>query len=532
MLKERLNTLRCFAVMCVTMLGACGGGGGSSPVVAQPVVQPPATEAVSAMGVITVLGSVTVNGVVYETNATTVTMNGQTATFSELARGQIIVLEGTIEVDGPRGTADFVDYEATVIGPVENIDATLGQLLVMGQTVLTDANTVFDPSIDPATFAGLSVGSNAQISGFLKANGELVATRIEPDTTSTGVQVIGPVSGLDLANMIFAMNRLTVDYGSATFIDLPGGMPANGMFVIVRGSLASGVLVVDEIESLYESGFGIPGERTQVHGMITRFGSATDFNLNGFPVTTDASTSFVNGTINDLQANTEITVDGDFFADGSIILANEISIGSVDDPTTTLTFDFADFTDISVSTVFNVTVTHGSDFSVEVIADSDVANRVEVTQTGSSLSIALATGDGNFDTLQALVTMPVLNAIDLTGVVNANLRDFNQSLLTVSVGGVSRLRGDGLTIGDLTANVGGVSELDFGDIRPIGNATIDIGGVSQATLNMDIGTMITGSVGTGQGTSESTLYYFGTNVTVDVTTDPLSSVVKLGETKP
>jgi len=29
----------------------------------------------------------------------------------------------------------------------------------------------------------------------------------------------------------------------------------------------------------------------------------------------------------------------------------------------------------------------------------------------------------------------------------------------------------------------------------------NVGGVSQATLNMDIGTTITGSVGTGQGTS-------------------------------
>jgi hypothetical protein len=87
-------------------------------------------------------------------------------------------------------------------------------------------------------------------------------------------------------------------------------------------------------------------------------------------------------------------------------------------------------------------------------------------------------------------------------------------------------------IDDLTASVSGVSLLDFGNIRPIGNANIDVSGVSQATLNMDVGSTMTGSVGTGQGTGVSTLFYYGTNVAVNVSKDPLSSIVRLGETRP
>ena len=78
----------------------------------------------------------------------------------------------------------------------------------------------------------------------------------------------------------------------------------------------------------------------------------------------------------------------------------------------------------------------------------------------------------------------------------------------------------------------GVSYLDFGGIRPIGSANIEISGVSQALLNMQVGSALAGSVTTGQGTGESRLYYFGTNVTVDVTTDSLSRVIRLGDTKP
>jgi hypothetical protein len=130
--------------------------------------------------------------------------------------------------------------------------------------------------------------------------------------------------------------------------------------------------------------------------------------------------------------------------------------------------------------------------------------------------------------------MPVLNQIDVGAgaLANVTLEDFDQMQMTVNVGGVSSLRGEGLQIVDLTAAVSGVSVLDLGDIRPIGNASIDVSGVSQATLNMEPGSALTGSVRTGQGTGHSTLFYYGTNVTVNVTTDSLSRVIKLGDSRP
>jgi hypothetical protein len=537
MMNKKTFRLRNLGLVIVGMLAACSGGNvtvsAEGPIFPPlpPPIPAPTTEAVSALGVISALNSLTVNGVRYETGATTVTVNGQLASFADLKRGQIVSLEGTIEVDRPRGTANRIDYEATVVGPVESIDAALGQLIVMGQTVNTDADTVFHAAIDPGTFAGLAVGSNAQISGFLNDNGEFVATRIEPDTTSMGVQVIGSVTGLDLANMLFTVNRLTVNYGSAAVIDLPGGGPADGMFVIVRGSLANGILVVDEILSLYDWEANV-GERIQVSGFITRFESSNDFDINGFSARANSNTGFSNGTINDLAANARITIDGELATSGDAIRANAITFGHVVDPTTTVTFNFTNFTEISVPTVFKVTVAQGPDFSVQATVDSDIVNRIDVTQTGSRLNIALLPADGNIDTLEAFVTMPVLNRIDLTGVVNATLEGFNQSQMMINVGGVSRLYGNALIIGDLTTNVSGVSQLNLGDIRPLGSANIDVSGVSLATLNMDVGSTLTGSVSTGQGTGTSTLFYYGTNVNVNVATGPISSVVKLGETRP
>ena len=487
------------------------------------------TAAVSAFGAITELNSATVNGIRYNTDATTVEANGLPANVADLKLGQIVAIEGEVNFSDATGRADAIGYTASVIGPAENIDATLKRLIVMGQTVLTNADTVFDSSIDPDTFAGLTLAATTQISGFRNDAGEIIATRIEPDTTSSDVQLVGTVAGLDLANMLFSVDRLTVDYSGATVIDLPMGMPADGLLVIVRGSLTNGILAVDAIASI-DNLAATPGERGHLGGLITRFVSAADFDLNGFPITTNASTHFVNGAVGDLQANAEITIDGEISAGGDTVLANQVTIGRPVNDRTGLTFDFENFTNISVFGLSRVTVTQGQNYSIEVSAISDAVNDVQVTQSGDTVSFNL----NNTQLLNAVVTMPVLNQIDVgaNALANVTLKNFDQLQLTANLGGVSFLRGESLLISDLTATVSGVSLLDFGGILPIGNANIDVSGVSQARLNMEVGSTLAGSVNTGQGTGVSTLFYYGTNVDLNVTTDTLSRVIRLGDTKP
>jgi hypothetical protein len=138
----------------------------------------------------------------------------------------------------------------------------------------------------------------------------------------------------------------------------------------------------------------------------------------------------------------------------------------------------------------------------------------------------LRLGDHDIETLEGRVTLPVLNRVDLDGVVKVNLSGFNQTQLTVDVAGTSQLKGDLLVISDLTASVSGVSELDFGDIAPLETANISVDGVSRATLNMDVNSSLTGSV---SGLSE--LSYYGTNVDVNVETDFTSSLTRLGDTR-
>ena len=294
-------------------------------------------------------------------------------------------------------------------------------------------------------------------------------------------------------------------------------------------SVVSGILVADSVEALFDASGGTPGERAQTQGVITRFASATDFDVNGFPITTDTSTAYSGGTVSDLQVNVEITVDGEISSSGDSVLANLITYGEIVSPTTTLDFNLSNFDEISVQSVFKVTVSQDSDFLVQVTIDADDANRVDVTQTGDTLNIGLlpASGNDNIQTIEAVVTMPALTAINTQGVIDTTLNDFSQPQLRIDLSGVSRLYSDSISIGALTANVIGVSQLDLGDARPLNTANIDIAGVSTATLNMNIGSTLSGSV-----TGVSSLNYYGTNVVQNLTIGAGSSLNRLGETRP
>ena len=490
----------------------------------------PNSEPVAAQGTITGFGDLTVNGTRYDALGASVLVDAEPAMLSDLKIGHVVTLTGDINPTGLTGRASTVHMHSRVNGPLEAIDAGNGRLTVMRQTIRLGPDTHYPADIDPATLDGLATGDRVRISGYADAAGAIRATRVETAATNAPLHLVGEVSGLDIANLLFDINQLTVDYANALVIDLPGGAPGNGMTVRAIGTLSNGLFVAEQLVS-GPALTGNSGKRVQLGGIVTRFASMADFEVNDTAVSASSASAFTNGDSGDLQLNARVTIDGEFDT-GATVRAEHITFGDVTSHAAILAYDFDGFTSISVPTVFGISVIQGSEYSVEVIVDEEAANRVAVTRDGATLTIALLPGDGRIETLEARVTMPVLDRIDLTGVVNARLYGFDQPEMTINVGNVSNLYGDALRIGHLQATVSGVSRMDLGDIRPIGQADVAVSGVSQATLNMDIGSRLGGSVSTGQGTGTSVLFYYGSNVTLDVVTGDNASLVWLGETRP
>ena len=171
-----------FATAILSTAGCGGGGGGGDDGgVTPPPTTPPPTGGITGSGVavgpITGFGSVIVNGVTYDTSSATFTKDGQPATQDDFSVGQVVVVKGSVDDDGTNATADSVEFDDVVEGPVSSHNTTTGEFVVLGQTVRIVATTSFDDT--PACPADLTQAIAVEVSGLADANGVIEATRIE-----------------------------------------------------------------------------------------------------------------------------------------------------------------------------------------------------------------------------------------------------------------------------------------------------------------------------------------------------------------
>ncbi len=301
-----------------------GGGGGSNPPPGGGGTNPPiqGIDGVGiAVGPVTGFGSVIVNGVRFDTATAQIRIDDSPGLESDLRVGQVLVVKGRYNSDGATGTADTIDYNDAVEGPVTSVDVVAGTLGVMGQVVRVSATTVFDNRFATPSLAGISVGDIVEVSGFPDAAGEIVATRIEPRPAGQAFELFGVVSSL--AGTRFNVRGTVVDFAGAQVDD---GTVANGACVEVKGNaFASGVLTATRVEIESCNPNVVNGDRGQVEGIITRFVSATDFDVGGLRVTTNASTTFERGAAADLRLNLKVEVEGTFDASRTLV-AREIEI--------------------------------------------------------------------------------------------------------------------------------------------------------------------------------------------------------------
>ena len=286
---------------------ACGSGGSG-------ISQSSGATPLIATGTITGFGSVYVNGIHFQTTSATIRKNGQTVDQSQLAVGEVARIKGSKDDADDTGVADEVDVDEAVNGPIDKIDTTAGTVTVLAQIVKINAGTSFSKDIQPADITGLKTGDVIHVSGMTDSSGAIVATRIEKGGASSPLQVVGTVAGLNAGSHTFMINALTVDYSSANLTGFASGAPSNGDVVEAQGTsfdattqTLTATHVQREMTDQEEAGDDRDMER---EGLITRFASATDFDVADKPVTTTSSTEYRNGTAADLALNVKVEVEG------------------------------------------------------------------------------------------------------------------------------------------------------------------------------------------------------------------------------
>jgi hypothetical protein len=268
---------------------------------------------IAAQGAITGFGSIVVNGVHYSLDSAEVRIDGVLAAEADLRLGQVVTISGSREEGSDRASADTVTFLSNVQAPVTAVDVGAGVFAVLGQTVRTSADTVFDLGARAGTVAALVVGETVRVSGFVTADGSITAARVEQRSAGGELRVTGRISRLDRGAARFDINSLTVSYAAALVIDgFPSGQPSDGDEVVVTGSTVapSGTFLAT---TLVRHAAGIvrrAGDEFEVEGLITRFVSPQDFDVAGVRVTTTAATSYEHGSAASLALDLKVHVSG------------------------------------------------------------------------------------------------------------------------------------------------------------------------------------------------------------------------------
>ncbi|WP_260396847.1 DUF5666 domain-containing protein [Variovorax sp. KBW07] len=266
------------------------------------------------------LGSIILNGLRYNTDSATITVEDAT----ELQIGMSARIAGKVDADFNNGIATQVMSAAELRGAVSGIDTSAGTFVVMGISVSVDQATVW---ADANGLADVRAGSIIQVWGLPGAPGTLRATRILIAPALTAPLVTGTVQNLDTVNKTFTLGLLTIDFNSAAFTGMNASSLANGIIVRARGTTApvAGRLTATTVQGWYAIPTG-DGIAVQLAGVITDFASRGAFKVLGTPV--DATNGQITGgPANSLGNGVKVEVDG--FMSGGVLVVKKLRIRNV-----------------------------------------------------------------------------------------------------------------------------------------------------------------------------------------------------------
>ena len=281
-------------------------------------------------GTITGFGSVFVNGVEFETDASSFDIEGITGTQGDLAIGMVVKVNGTINDDGITGTATSIVYDDDIQGPVSSLtspSADKKQFTVLGTTVIADINTT---SYDASTgttfdFSTLADGNNVEVSGFYNASNQLIATRIELKNvtfdSNSEIELKGTIASLTGTD--FMLNGVNIDASAAELSDLPNGL-VDGAYVEAKGTYDSGSNTITASKVEGKDNSVEDTDEFELEGFVSNFTSLSDFKVNQIPV--DASNAELSPSSLTLEDDMQIEVEGSI-VNGKLI-ATELKLRS------------------------------------------------------------------------------------------------------------------------------------------------------------------------------------------------------------
>ncbi len=168
------------------------------------------------------------------------------------------------------------------------------------------------------------------------------------------------------------------------------------------------------------------------------------------------------------------------------LFAGGAAFADDDDEIVTRTLDLGGFDAITIAGVYELDVRVGPDFSVELSGPAYEMNRVETSVKNGALvldqrkRIKGEKNRNNRDGIEAVITLPSLTALKISGVVDGRVSDVDADNFSINISGVGDLEVDG-ECGALDANLSGVGDLDARGLE-CATAEVKVSGVGSAVV--------------------------------------------------
>jgi hypothetical protein len=151
----------------------------------------------------------------------------------------------------------------------------------------------------------------------------------------------------------------------------------------------------------------------------------------------------------------------------------------------TKTLDFRDFTAIEISGAYELNVSVGDDYRIAIVGAPEDVGRADVVVRDGALVLSTrkrqrSDKHGSHDALVANVSMPALEHLAVSGVVDADIRGVDAGPFKVNLSGVGEVKLGG-RCDRIDARVSGVGELDARALL-CNSADVSLSGMGEASV--------------------------------------------------
>ena len=315
------------SLLCCSILLSCGGSGGETSTT---------TAGIGGTGItygkITGFGSVFVNGIEFNTDASRFDVDGSPFSSQQEAQDGGLTIGMVVKITGNKtlGIADSVEYDDEVQGPVVGsnpLSATQKSFTVFGQTVVIDK---LNTSFKNTDFDSLADTDIVEVSGFRSSATDINATFVEKKNPGVlEVELKGTISGFVPGSFNFNLGGIAISFDNLTIIDTPGGTLTDDLFVEVKGILQPNNSIHATKIEFEDDGFESEASNVSLQGVITGYDPNTaSFQINGQTVNASSAIRVPANAVIGNGVNVE--VEGNIV--GGVLIADELKLreGSVE----------------------------------------------------------------------------------------------------------------------------------------------------------------------------------------------------------